>query len=280
MHRVNLDSILVKQSEALFKIDIISREVLAVIAKQGPLTVYELIKNVRTKKASRPSVHRRLHGEGKFVGLLGNDFLRICKLRRFKKIKGVWKKFYGLTFKGLLASLSNMRLEETYLGRPFFNDIQQRCGGQEIRDLAEGYIKAELALWMQLHLEFKIFLTHLKSSEDWYRISRSSLFNLYPYKLVKNENGSPKIATDFSDETRNLRKTLGIQGNILIEKLNILEPKLCNALKYEVGDWPLYMRFLQEFGKEALDRQLESDRPLGEPVFFTKLSSASLTTTM
>jgi hypothetical protein len=168
-----LNKLIEDKSKELFKLDEITRKVISFIAKNGPSTVYVIEK---VGKIRRQSIYRRLRGEKDLVGLLDQEYLFLEKTEKFSKIEGLLKKSYGLTFKGLLASLSNMRFERTYLGKSFFDMIQVK-GGQQVRIATENYIKAELAFWFHLNLKNGLTLTNLRAADRWYQETRRHLFS-------------------------------------------------------------------------------------------------------
>lgn len=69
--------------------------------------------------------------------LFKNNFLTLIKSTRYRNIKGKKTRIFGLTFKGLLASLHSTNLEDTYL----FKTYQKLIGTEISPDAISFYVK-------------------------------------------------------------------------------------------------------------------------------------------
>jgi len=108
-----LDTRLRDLSSHLFRVDDESRKIVSEIARRGPCTIYEL-----QPKLPHANIYRRLRGEGRKVSLLKEQYLRQEETAEFK-IPGIKKQYLGLTLKGFLAALSNVRADNIYMFKIF-----------------------------------------------------------------------------------------------------------------------------------------------------------------
>ncbi len=166
-----IDAKLKQSASNLFELDDVSREILACIAKKGPQTIYELNKN---KALSKAAVYRRLHGQNNLLSLLDENYLRLEGVVPFGRIKGIDKKFYGLTLKGFLASLSKIKCKDNYMFRVFLQVCQHQGDWKQARNtlleqqrkevLEKVRLKIEIDLWifLQYHMGQGLPLTKIK----------------------------------------------------------------------------------------------------------------------
>ena len=258
----DMNKLIMPQSKSLFALDDFSYKILGFIAKSGPSTVYSIEGG---SGVSRQSIYRRLEGEKGITGLLSEQFLKLDSTIKFPKIANVWKKLYGLTFKGFLASLAETSLEKVYLYKAFFEAIKQKAGLQ-VAEAAERYIKAEVALWLDLQIENGLNLTNLKHAEKFYTETRRTLFEAYDFphdwlacmlELLREQKKERydkirKRLEDVEDETFEelyLKRTLSKenfelfselekQTHLLREVLFSLEDQeLAEILYILVGEW-------------------------------------------
>ena len=125
-----IDAKLKQSASNLFELDDVSREILACIAKKGPQTIYELNKN---KALSKAAVYRRLHGQNNLLSLLDENYLRLEGVVPFGRIKGIDKKFYGLTLKGFLASLSKIKCKDATCSGSFYKSVSIKVTGSKLQ---------------------------------------------------------------------------------------------------------------------------------------------------
>jgi hypothetical protein len=266
--KLDLDSKLSNLSKTLFRIDETSIEIMEVISEKGPRSVSQLELDL-SKSESNPSrslIYRRLIGEGYSIGLMEYDYLT-------RKTHGLMtlpsensKHTYSLRFKGLLASLAKRRLDHNYLGKPFFKDILERSNDTDLLNYSKNYIKSELALWLHLHLENGLLLTYLKNGEDYYRSYKKNLLTLkiLPRSDV-NDRGELVKTERVSDTTKILKIHLNQCGTELIKKLRDFNPDVQKQLFSEIGDWPQYIRLLNQVGKKRIDEYLKVQGPFEKP---------------
>lgn len=114
---LNVDKILKGTSHNLFDLDKESRTILGTISKYGGITKYAL--GIKTN-LGRSTVRRRLVGINNDANsLLVNNYIYSKKGSKHKS--GKTTTLYFLTLKGLLASLSETRFDESYLQKIYFN---------------------------------------------------------------------------------------------------------------------------------------------------------------
>ena len=260
---INLDEVLSKKSEALFEIDDSSRQILSLIAKNGPMTIYKMAEE---RGISRPKIYRRMKGEGGYIGLLDHDYLEIEREEAFPRIKGLTKKLYGLTCKGMVASLSNIKFEEVYLCKEFLQDIHQRSERKEFSEIIKNYLKAELAWWLQLHQENGLSLTNVKDFETYYLGSRTYL--CYTEKKVAKISGRKvEIVDVYSKDYRIIEREQREWARKLLESLRQFPSNPQQKLFNEIGEWMRYMRLLHGLKEKDVGALLEHrSRETGFPV--------------
>jgi len=178
---------LAKLSRELFAIDDKSREILCLIGKKGPMTIYELYKS-SAGSLSKTAIHRRIHGERNLISLLNENYLRLEGKTKFLRTStNLERKYYGLTLKGFLAALSKIPCEEIYMFEAFletykFNEIIQ----EPLQSLDEtkrtkiwqafiDQIKTDLLIFLRYHYENGMMLTHVKHTNPYFEIFWSSI---------------------------------------------------------------------------------------------------------
>jgi len=114
--KLDIDKTLKTLCISVFDLDRDYYRIISTIAEQGPLTEYALGKKTEKYNLNRDSVRRRIFGGGSLWSLKEKNFIIETTRRKlnFKKEKKYTKK-YGLTFKGLLASLNYTKFENNYL---------------------------------------------------------------------------------------------------------------------------------------------------------------------
>jgi hypothetical protein len=196
-------------STRLFTIDEKSREILALIAQNGPMTAYELCKS-SNRSLSKTSIHRRIYGERQLISLLDENFLRLEGKTKFLRIStNQERKYYGLTLKGFLAALSKGPCEEIYMFKIYLKtfdfsmdhqNLLQHLGKEERDRVWQNFlerIKIDLLLFLQYHDENGMILTYLKHPNTYFGIFWDSIIPLEsvedPLSLgVEEERFSPK----------------------------------------------------------------------------------------
>ena len=149
-----VDQILSNCSNALFGLDEKSKYVLEILAKNGPLTEYEITPIGETcYDLTRNYIRSRILGTITFPSLLDHGFLEIVSTEKHRTGK-VIKKF-GLTFKGILGVLSRIKLEEIYLAKKYYSEIEKLVkNDQNFIDLSILYAKSHIVLillWSKLN---------------------------------------------------------------------------------------------------------------------------------
>jgi len=128
--------------DELFYLDKYESVILEVIAEKGPLTAYQIKKkgDNRVEKITKNKVKHRLEGKLK-------DFLIVVKGDKHRNT-GKIKKYYYLTLKGLIASLSTTSFEENYIIKKYLEFLVQWSNKYHIPEITIQLIKYNLALYL------------------------------------------------------------------------------------------------------------------------------------
>ena len=131
-----------KMVDELFYLDKYESVILEVIAEKGPLTAYQIKKkgDNRVEKITKNKVKHRLEGKLK-------DFLIVVKGDKHRNT-GKIKKYYYLTLKGLIASLSTTSFEENYIIKKYLEFLVQWSNKYHIPEITIQLIKYNLALYL------------------------------------------------------------------------------------------------------------------------------------
>jgi len=165
---LELDAILQEQAEKLFTLDPVSTQILDNITLNGLQTIYSLEHSLHI---NRGQIRRRIRGSTKFIGLEKERFITLSETEPFRESDRRYKRFYGLTFKGFLASLATHEISENYL----FQVLERYLEGivtTEIQSRLTDYIKLEIASWFQYHIENGFQLTYMKDTFGYYLKTR------------------------------------------------------------------------------------------------------------
>jgi len=137
-----INSEISKMVDELFDLDEYASVILEEIAENGPLTAYQIkIKgNKKVEKVTREKVKYRLEGKLK-------DFLIVVKGDKHRNT-GKIKKYYYLTLKGLIASLSTTSFEENYIIKKYLEFLVQWANKYHIPEITIQLIKYNLALYL------------------------------------------------------------------------------------------------------------------------------------
>ena len=137
-----INSEISKRVDELFDLDEYESVILEEIAENGPLTAYQIqIRgDKKVEKVTREKVKHRLEGKLK-------DFLIVVKGDEHRNT-GKIKKFYHLTLKGLIASLSITSFEENYIIKKYLEFLVQWANKYHIPEITIQLIKYNLALYL------------------------------------------------------------------------------------------------------------------------------------
>ena len=128
--------------DELFDLDEYASVILEEIAENGPLTAYQIqIRgDKKVEKVTREKVKHRLEGKLK-------DFLIVVKGDEHRNT-GKIKKFYHLTLKGLIASLSTTSFEENYIIKKYLEFLVQWANKYHIPEITIQLIKYNIELYL------------------------------------------------------------------------------------------------------------------------------------
>ena len=158
---VDPDKVISKLSWELFELDKVSSTILEILGRSGPQNEYRIAKSV--SYTSRYSVRRRINSPN---GLLENDFIYESPGKKHRT--NTVERFFGLTFKGFVASLSAMRLEENVLMKYHFTDLTKITKNPKIVELAIEYFRYDLALILLWHKINGLKLTSQKNTVSYF----------------------------------------------------------------------------------------------------------------
>ena len=149
-----------KMVEELFGLKKYSSLILEIIAENGPLTAYQIktkggkkLEKELEEKFTREIIKQRLEGKLK-------DFLIIVEGGKHRNT-GKTKKFYYLTLKGLIASLSTTSFEENYIIKKYLEDLEQCANRNCIPEITIQLIKYNIALYLIKNVIDDLKLTDL-----------------------------------------------------------------------------------------------------------------------
>jgi len=211
----DLDKSLKKLSLDFFsEVDKDSLIILQLIAKHGPQNEYQLGLRGETRNLNRYSVRRRLIGidaPGRSLKQTGY----VLKAKEKKHKTGKISKEYGITIKGLLASLTGVKFEDSYLAKNLLHYFQDEYNNDTIAYLSLVFVKYSIALFVIWHLLTGLKLTHKLNIKQY-------LLNWILTNPILNINQGThsfnrKLNNDFLNITTNYFITLSVL-HILINR--------------------------------------------------------------
>ncbi len=213
-----LDSKLEELSKHCFSIDRESRLVLGIIAKNGPISEYQIARiGKRRKHFKRDVVRYRIlksHLSKK------NDFL---SMKLGKQIGNIQKreKLYSLTFKGFLASLHECPMKNNFWTKKYLTMITKLTNETTAKEFLD-HIYLHVVLFLILHARKVGVLTNYENLEiDFYDEYRSGgeLSNLLNQTQIK---GIPiEFKEVFIDSFIPYSVSFDVIGNLLKNSLRL-----------------------------------------------------------
>ncbi len=179
--QVNLDKSLKQLSDYVFDIDDESKIILGLIAKNGLSTETKITSLGKNRiHLTRDKIRRRL-----LVTDLSNGFVSSKKGKKINLINKR-KKIFSLTFKGILASLSETHLSDNYWIKNYISNIEQ-ITNKTIAELFLQNMYHCIILHFLLNVNTKGSLTHYEASQKDVKNNYYSMGNLY-YLVFSNNN--------------------------------------------------------------------------------------------
>jgi hypothetical protein len=239
-----LDKVLCEASSQLFELDKHAREILRNLTDVGPSTVYALsIKN--GLNLSRPMIYRRMNGDGEQVSLVKEEFVKLVEVKK----KPINKKSYGVTLKGLFASLADGNiLEEKHPFKEVWLLCEKECPNDTARQAGLDYIKSQLAVWMQFHLDNGLRLTHLKNTRSYFSATQD-LDTKLPLRYNETEG---ELVGSQSKQMLDLQEMKAETSKQFHE---IMEGRM-NGLKL-VFNWPMLVEVIHILPQSAIVKLIE-----------------------
>ncbi len=144
-----------------FDIDRESRVILGIIAKNGPVTETKITSlGKRRIILSRDIIRRRIVDTD-----LSSDFLSTKKGKKIGNLKGKQEKFYSLTFKGFLASLFEIPIQENFWIKNYIKMIKNITSDITAKEFLN-HIYFSVAAFLILHCNKRGMLTTFKEPEE------------------------------------------------------------------------------------------------------------------
>jgi len=147
-------------SKIAFEIDDESRAILEIMARNGPVTETRITRlGKRRTILTRDIIRRRL-----LVKDLSIDFVSVEKGKRIRNLKKR-EKIFSLTFKGLLASLSEVPLQENFWIKNYLKMIESMNDNMTAKIFLNHIYYLVVAFFI-LHSNRKGLLTQFKNPEE------------------------------------------------------------------------------------------------------------------
>jgi len=221
----DLDKSLKKLSLDFFsEMDKDSLIILQLIAKHGPQNEYKLGLKGETRNLNRYSVRRRLIGidaPGKSLKQTGY----VLKVKEKKHKTGKISKKYGITIKGLLASLTGIRFEDSYLAKNLLHYFQEEYNDYTIAYMSLVFVKYSIALFVIWHLLTGLKLTTKLNTKQY-------LLNWILTNPILNINkGIHSFNRKLNHEFLNIRKNYFIILSLLHVLINRFTTDVKNGNK-------------------------------------------------
>jgi len=179
--KFEIDKILANQSRSVFDIDRESIAVLQVIARNGPLNEYQIAEKIYN--VTRDAVRRRIYGTVRLPSLLKQSYLTKIKSKKFKT--GKQTKTFGLTLKGILASLAMVNFEDIYLINDHFKILGRFTDNTyNIVDFAILYCKYHIGLVLTWYNMMNFDLTFEQEPAELFN---QGMKNYFLYGVIPRE---------------------------------------------------------------------------------------------
>jgi len=259
MGKLDLNSLISRQSSELFQLNDLEQHLLGWISSEGENTIYGLEKlaqehnrearaiSQHPMKVSHATISRTIKD------LLDRGYVEVSKEEPYRT--GQNKKYYAVSDKGWFSSLATISIDKTHDVQSLYSAIVQLTHNAELGRGAMLFFKIELCLWFQWHIVNGLILSNLTDAYVYRK-------RFVPFRGILFDGPDSRVlAMEYSDELllRVLREN--------IEKLarRSIEPRdLLYAL--EGAHLVLGTRFLAQISEEnALELLLLADsyRTLG-----------------
>ncbi len=190
--KYDIDKILAGFSESLFELDKLESKILGMISEYGALNQKTLSSKMFKINAeySRDKIRYKLNHPKNSKTLLKLGFIIQESGNKIGNIKNKSEKFYRLTFKGLMASLSSKNFENNYLVKNFKNFITKWADQYNVPEFSIIFMKYHLSLFMLKNILDSSVLTGLKNIEyNFFTMNEGDplLESSFPQKIVDKE---------------------------------------------------------------------------------------------
>lgn len=262
-----LDDELNELSKICFGIDRESRVILGILAKHGPLSQTKIASlGKRRMILSRDIIKYRI-SKSDLSGK--DDFLSVKKGRKIGNLKKV-EKVYSLTFKGILASLSEINLSENFWITNYMNVINEISDETTTEEFLH-HIYHHIILFLIFHSKHEGMLTKYDNLEEdfngEYWLDDGLLCNLLFQQKIKGIPFDFKYL--FIDSLKEFLVSFYIVGNLLKESLkinNIFTNKYKISMNYEkcvdlfFREWMWTMFSIVDDKSQQISKLYEDDK--------------------
>lgn len=126
-----------------------------------------------------------------------NNFLRLIKSTPYRNIPGKQTRIFGLTFKGFLASLNYVNLENTYLFKSYQKILETKISNIII-PFYEKYVKYSLLYFLIINKIIGLKFDHLVNMVNWFdNVLEVNNISNYDKKFLQ---GLKENVEDYSEE--------------------------------------------------------------------------------
>jgi len=187
----DLDHAMKKCSGFLFELNEGSLNILTILAENGPLTEYTIGRIGKDKNLDldRDSVRRRILGSPTIMSLEEEEFLWVWDQQDFRK--GITKKLYNLTLKGIATSLAKEKFEKIFAVKQFYDLISSMTKNEFfVADLSIHLIKYRLATIMSWYYANGFKLTTLHGFEELFKknFTEHLIYSSIPNLMAKQND--------------------------------------------------------------------------------------------
>lgn len=171
-----IDEILEESSKSVFsQLDDDDYRILKILARNGSMNITEIGSKTKGYAASfdRWGVKRRLDGSMHFVGLVPNQYVYQIEVNK-KETK------YGLSLKGLLAILSEIKFEQIDIVKRYKRLLRKHNRDKNLLNWAFDFIKYEIALILFVNSVKGFDWTKLKIVRQYW-----DNFKSYDHKIIQ-----------------------------------------------------------------------------------------------
>jgi len=192
MPKLDLSSLISRQSSELFQLNDLEQHLLGWISSEGENTIYGLEKLARKHnteararsqhpmKVSHATISRTIKD------LLDRGYIEVSKEEPYRT--GQNKKYYAVSAKGWFSSLATISVDKTRSAQSLHQIIARLTNNAELGRRAILYFKIQLCLWFQWHIVNGLMLSKLTDAGK------------YRLRFVSDNAILDSVAIEYSDQ--------------------------------------------------------------------------------